>query len=150
MHPIRIYTMPQCRMVASQWGVFGEPAIDNFDTWMETLPRPMFPKDFITWEDSKPENMVFQWFYMYEEGMTLPEGAEVVDFPGGMYAVGTDIDQQTDKAAMDAAVAEFIARYGFEMDPTRRELGNIISSPAVSSVLGFEQMDYYYPVRPRT
>ena len=147
MQAIRIYDMPPCKMVASKPGRFGEPAIDDFNAWMETLPRPMFPKDFITWDDSDPANVVFRWYHMYEADMTLPVGAEVVDFPGGMYAVGTDIDQQTDKTAMDAAVAAFITRHGLEMDPTRRELGNIISSPAVSSVLGFEQMDYYYPVR---
>lgn len=147
MQPIRIYEMPPCKMVASPVGVFGEPAIDDFNTWMEMLPRPMFPKDFITWDDSDPAKVVFQWFYMYEEGMTLPAGAEVVDFPGGIYAVGTDIDQQTDKAAMDREVAAFMTQHGFEMDPTRRELGNIITSPAVRAVLGFEQMDFYYPVR---
>lgn len=149
MQPIRIYDMPPCRMVASAVGTFGEPAIDAFNAWMETMPRPMFPKDFITWDDSDPAHPGFRWYYVYEDGMALPDGAEVVDFPGGMYAVATDIDQQTDKAAMDAAVAEFIARHGLEMDHTRRELGNIITSPAVSAVLGFEQMDYYYPVRPK-
>lgn len=79
--------------------------------------------------------------------MTLPAGAEIVEFPGGMYAVATDIDQQTDKDAMDTAVADFLAQHGLEWDDTRQELGNIISSPAVSAVLGFEQMDFYYPVR---
>ena len=148
MHAIRIYDMPPCRMVASQPGVFGEPALDDFNAWMETMPRPMFPRDFITWDDSDPAHPWFRWYYQYEEGMTLLKGTEIVDFPGGMYAVATDIDQQTDKAALDAAVAAFIAAHGLEPDETRRELGNIISSPAVSAVLGFEQMDYYYPVRP--
>ena len=149
MHAIRIYEMPPCQMVASKPGIFGEPALDNFNAWMETLPRSLFPKDFITWDDSDPSHPWFRWYYQYEEGMMLPDGAEVVDFPGGMYAVATDIDQQTDKDAMNAAVAEFMARYGFELDESRRELGNIISSPAVSAVLGFEQMDFYYPVRPK-
>ena len=150
MQPIRIYDMPPCRMVVSQPGVFGEAALDDFNAWMETMPRPMFPKDFITWDDSDPIHPWFRWYYQYEDGMTLLEGTEIVDFPGGMYAVATDIDQQTDKAALDAAVAAFIAAHGLERDDTRRELGNIISSPAVSEVLGFEQMDYYYPVRPVT
>ena len=148
MQAIRIYDMPPCRMVASQPGIFGEPSLDDFNAWMETMPRPMFPKDFITWDDSDPAHPWFCWYYQYEEGMTLLKGTEIVDFPGGMYAVATDIDQQTDKAALDAAVAAFIAAHGLEPDETRCELGNIISSPAVSAVLGFEQMDYYYPVRP--
>ena len=148
MQAIRIYDMPPCRMVASQVGMFGEPMLDDFNAWMETQPRTMFPRDFLTFDDSDPVHPGFRWYFQYECGMALPKGAGIVDFPGGMYAVATDIDQHTDKAAMDAAVADFLALHGLERDNTRREMGNIISSTVVSAVLGFEQMDYYYPVRP--
>ena len=67
-----------------------------------------------------------------------------------MYAVATGIDQQTDKRAMDAKVADFLTKNGLEADDKRRELGNMITSTAVQKVLGYEQMDYYYPVRPIT
>lgn len=147
MQLIRIYDMPPCRMIASPVGMFGEPALDAFDAWMNAQPRTMFPRDFLTWDDSDPPHPWFRWYYQYEVGMTLPAGAEVVDFPGGMYAVATGIDQQTDKAAMDAKVADFLLMNGLERDPGRRELGNIITSPAVKAELGCEQMDYYYPVR---
>jgi len=149
MHAVRIYEMPDCRMVASAVGMFGERAIDAFDAWLETMPRPMFPRDFLTWDDSDPAHPGFRWYYQYEEGMILPAGATVVDFPGGLYAVATDVDETPERAAMDAAVAEFIAAHGFERDDTCRPLGNIITSPAAKRVMGFHQMDYYYPVRPR-
>ena len=97
MQLIRIYDMPPCRMVASPVGMFGERALDDFDAWMSAQPRRMFPRDFLTWDESDPAHPGFRWYYMYEEGMALPEGAAVVDFPGGMYAVATGIDQQTDK-----------------------------------------------------
>jgi len=148
MQPIRIYDMPPCRMAASPVGMFGEPALNAFDAWLNRQPRSMFPRDFLTFDDSDPAHPGFRWYYMYEEGMALPEGVQVVDFPGGMYAVATGIDQQTDKAAMDAVVAEFLAQNDLEMDTSRQELGNIITSPAVKAVLGYEQMNYYYPVRP--
>ena len=149
MQAIRIYDMPPCRMVASPVGMFGEPGLDAFSAWMEQQPRSLFPRDFLTWDDSDPAHPGFRWYYLHEAGMALPAGAAVVDFPGGMYAVATGVDQQTDKSAMDAAVAEFLANSGLEMDPARRELGNIITSPAVQAALGYAQMDYYYPVRPR-
>ena len=148
MQPIRIYDMPSCRMVASPVGMFGEPALDAFNTWMETQPRSLFPRDFLTWDESDPAHPGFRWYFMYEDDMTLPEGAEVVAFPGGMYAVATGIDQQTDKKTMDAELAAFLEDNGLMIDPGRRELGNIITSAAVLAVLGYEQMDYYYPVRP--
>lgn len=148
MQPIRIYDMPPCRMVASPVGMFGEPALDAFNTWMENQSRSLFPRDFLTWDSSDPAHPGFRWYFMHADGMTLPEGAEVVAFPGGMYAVATGIDQQTDKKAMDAEVAAFLEENGLMIDPDRRELGNIITSAAVQAVLGYEQMDYYYPVRP--
>ena len=43
---------------------------------------------------------------------------------------------------------DFLKENGLMIDPDRRELGNIITSAAVQAVLGYEQMDYYYPVRP--
>ena len=148
MQPIRIYDMPPCRMVASPVGMFGEIALDAFNAWMEEQPRSLFPRDFLTWDDSDPAHPGFRWYYLYEEGMALPDGAEIVNFPGGMYAVATGIDQQTDKKAMDADVAVFLEENGLVIDPERWELGNIITSPVVQKVLGYEQMDYYYPVRP--
>ena len=118
MQAIRIYDMLPCRMIASPVGMFGEPALDAFSAWMETQPRAMFPKDYLTWDDSDPAHPGFCWYYQHEEGMTLPDGARVVDFPGGMYAVATGIDQQTDKAAMDAEVAVFLAQHGLMMMST--------------------------------
>lgn len=146
MQPIRIYDMPPCQMVASPAAMFGEPALDAFNAWMETQPRSMFPRDFLTFDDSDPAHMGFRWYFMYEEGMSLPEGVQLADFPGGLYAVATGIDQRTDKEAMNAAVADFLRENGLMIDPDRRELGNIITSPAVLRILGYEQMDYYYPV----
>ena len=148
MQPIRIYDMPPCRMVASPVGMFGEIALDAFNAWMEEQPRSLFPRDFLTWDDSDPAHPGFRWYYLYEEGMALPDGAEIVNFPGGMYAVATGIDQRTDKESMNAAVVDFLRESGLVIDPERQELGNIITSPVVQKVLGYEQMDYYYPVRP--
>ena len=149
MQPIRIYDMPPCKMVVSPVGMFGGLALEDFYAWMKQQPRGLFPRDFLTWDDSDPAHPGFRWYFMYEDGMVLLEGAEVIEFPGGMYAVATGIDQQTDKQAMNAAVAEFLEQNRLALDASRRELGNIITSPAVQAVLGYEQMDYYYPVRPK-
>ena len=148
MQAIRVYDMPPCRMAASPVGMFGDPALEAFNAWMTAQPRTLFPRDFLTYDDSDPAHPRFRWYFMYEDGMVLPEETEVVGFPGGMYAVAADIDQHTDKKAMDAAVAAFLEQNGLMIDPARREMGNIITSPAVRAVLGYEQMDYYYPVRP--
>ncbi|MBQ8556346.1 MAG: AraC family transcriptional regulator [Clostridia bacterium] len=147
MQSIRLYDMPRCRMIASPAGMFGEPALDRFCEWLSHQPRTLFPRDFLTFDDSDPAHPGFRWLYVYDEDMELPDAAEVIDFPGGMYAVATGIDQQTDKVAMDKAVAEFLTQHGMALDGGRKELGHIITSPRVHDRLGYDQMDYWYPIK---
>lgn len=146
MQPIRILEMPPCRMIASPVGMFGEPALDAFGEWLSRQPRTLHPRDYLLWDDSDPAHPGFRWLYEYSEGMLLPEGSVMQDFPGGLYAVAVEVDQRTDKAALDAAVAAFLAEHGFAADPDRRELGRIITPPQISHRLGYEQMEYWYPI----
>ncbi len=142
MQAIRMVFFPKCRMVSSVAGMFGEPDFEAFARWMEQQPRSVYPKDYLMWDQDG-----FRWLYLYEEGMEAPEPLSVIDFQGGLYAVVTDIDQQTDKNAMDAAVETFLEQNGLMRDQSRPELGNIITAPEVKEILGYEQMDYYYPVK---
>ena len=102
----------------------------------------MFPKDFLYWQADG-----FNWLYMFEDGMIVPSEFEIVDFQGGLYAVTTDIDQKTDKELMKAEVDNFLRENGFERDASHRDLGNIITSPLAREIMGYEQMDYYIPIK---
>ena len=148
MQHIRIIEIPDCKMVSSGIGMFGQEKFDGFPQWFSSLPRSIHPRDFLFWDGE--EYMAsggFHWLYLYEEGMNVPEAYEIIDFKGGLYAVATDIDQKTDVAAMDAAVDAFLAANGFARDDSRPGLGNIITPPLAREVMGYEQMDYYTPVR---
>ena len=142
MHCVRIYEMPDCSMVSSGVGMFGEEKFEAFDKWFSSQKRGLFPKDFLFSDGDG-----FHWLYMYEEGMEVPGEFEVIDFKGGLYAVVTDVDMLEDRAPMHAEVDRFLIEHGLERDPERKELGNIITSPLVRDIMGFEQMDYYTPVR---
>lgn len=72
---------------------------------------------------------------------------DIVDFKGGLYAVTTDIDQQTDIDAMDRELHEFLIKNGFEKDEGRPRMGNIITPDSAYEVLRYQQMDYYMPVK---
>ena len=137
MHSIRIVVVPDCKMVSSMVGMFGDPAFDAFIPWLDSQPRSIYPKDYLMCDQK------------YEEGMDVPEPFSVIDFKGGLYAVATDIDQQTDKQAMDAEVEAFLVQNGLMSDAYRPELGNIITPPEAKAILGYEQMDYYYPIKGR-
>lgn len=144
MQSIRVYEMPVCKMVSSGVGMFGEGNFGKFEKWFSSQKRAMFPRDFLYWAGEG-----FVWLYMYEDGMTVPSEFEIIDFPGGLYAVATDIDQQTDKELMNKEIDKFLSESGFERDTSRSELGNVITSPLAQEIIGYCQMDYYFPIKAR-
>ena len=142
MQNVRVYEMPNCKMVSSGIGMFGDEKFKVFDEWMSSQKRCLFPKDFLFWDVSG-----FHWVYMYEEGMNVPTEFDIIDFKGGLYAVATGIEQQTDRDLINAAIDKFLSENGFERDVSRPELGNIITSPQAQKIMGYEQMDYYTPIK---
>ena len=142
MQSVRIYEIPACKMISSGIGMFGEEKFNLFDEWLSSQKRGLFPKDFLYWAG---EGVV--WLYMYEEGMNVPEELEIIDFLGGLYAVATNIDQETDKEFMNTEIEKFLSENGFERDISRSELGNIITSPLAKKIMGYEQMDYDIPIK---
>lgn len=150
MQPVRIYEIPDCKMVSSGIGSFEEELFERFDRWFSSQPREIFPKDFLFWDDQGGKGPGgFHWLYLYAEGMEPPEEFPIIDFKGGLYAVATGIDQKTDTEAMQKEVDDFLAKTGFERDPSRPELGNVITPPQAAQVMGYAQMDYYTPIKPK-
>lgn len=142
MQSIRIYEMPDCKMVSSGKGMFGEEKFNRFEEWFSMQKRGLFPKDFLFGGEDG-----FTWLYMLEDGMSVPTEFEIIDFHGGLYAVATDIDQKTDMDSMNTEVDKFLNENGFKRDDSRPQLGNIITSPAVNRIMGYDQMDYYFPIK---
>ena len=122
--------------------MFGEEKFNHFEEWFSTQERGIFPKDFLYFDGNS-----FHWLYMYEAGLDVPSEFEIIDFPGGLYAAATDIDQQADMDAMNMEVDRFLRENGFERDKTRPQLGNVITSPAAQAAMGYEQMNYYFPIK---
>lgn len=145
MQSIRIYEMPDCKMVSSGIGMFGEEKFNIFDEWLSSQKRGLFPKDFLFGTEEG-----FVWLYMYEDELNVPSGFEIIDFQGGLYAVATDIDQKTDRELMNAEIDKFLSDNGFERDASRLELGNIITPPLAKKIMGYEQMDYYIPIKAKS
>lgn len=142
MQSIRIYEMPDCKMVSSGKGMFGEENFNRFEEWFSSQKQSLFPKNFLFGDEGG-----FTWLYMYEDGMSVPSEFEIIDFKGGLYAVATDIDQKTDMYLMNTEVNKFLSENGFKRDTLRLELGNVITSQAAQEIMGYAQMDYYFPIK---
>ncbi|MCP3967694.1 MAG: AraC family transcriptional regulator [Lentisphaerae bacterium] len=144
MENVRIYEIPVCKMVASKPGMFGDSKLERFDEWFSSFPRTMFPKDFL-WFDKEEEKFI--WYYIFSGGMEVPEEFDIIDFPGGLYAVATGIDNEGGAEVL-MSIKEFIEEKScFEEDNSRAYLGNIPTPPAAYKAMGYNQMDYYIPVK---
>ena len=144
MEKVRIYEIPKCRMISSQCGMFGDGKLERFDEWFSKLPRPMFPKDFLFFDNDKEG---FIWYYIYSNGTVVPDEFEIVDFNGGLYAVSTGIDGE-DSTDTIKIIKDFIDNSGcFEEDQSRVYLGNIPTPPSANKAMGYNQMDYYVPIK---
>jgi len=131
-------------MVSSPCGMFGDGKLDQFGEWIGSLPKTMFPKNFLWFDKS---NNGFVWYYIFAEDMTIPQDCSIIDFPGGLYAVATDVDGKDNSAAL-GAIKSFIAEKGcFEEDSSREYLGNIITPLSANKAMAYNQMDYYIPIR---
>lgn len=146
MQYVQIIEIPDCKMVSSGVGMFSDGVLERFMEWMNTQPRSIYPKDFLFWDSTNEEKQGFHWLYLYEEGMTIDDSLSVIDFNGGLYAVTTDIDQRTDMDAMNAHIDAFLAENGMRRDKTRTDLGNIITTPHIKDIIGYDQMNYWTPV----
>ena len=146
MQNVRIIEIPDQKMVSSQPGMFGDGRLEIFMLWMDRQKKGIWPKDFLA-EEKGEDGAKMRWLHLYEEGMDVPEEMEMYDFKGGLYAVATDMDMNTDLGAMRAAVEEFLNENGMEMDESRLRLGNVITPAKAMQALGGCQMDYYFPVR---
>ena len=147
MQSVRVYEIPNCKMVSSGIGMFGQEKFTRFSQWFSSQPGGIFPRDFLFYDEGENGAGGFHWLFVYEDGMEVPSEFDIIDFKGGLYAVATDIDQQTDTDSMRRAVDEFLNANGFERDPSRPELGNIITPAKARDIMGYEQMDYYSPIR---
>jgi AraC family transcriptional regulator len=145
---VRIYEIPDCKMVSSGIGMFGEENFEHFDKWFSSLPKTIYPQDFLFWDGEWQVSGGFHWVYVYTEGMNVPGEFKIIDFKGGFYAVVTDIDGQPNETAMQAR-DDFLKLHNLEIDRSRPELGHVIGqTPGVKGILGYNQMDYWTPIKP--
>lgn len=146
MENVRVYEMLDCKMVSSGIGMFGEEKFNRFEKWLSSQPRTTFPRDFLFWDGEWQVSGGYHWLFIYEENMDVPDEFDIIDFKGGLYAVVTGVDGEDNYEEMEA-INHFIETHGFEVDHSRRALGNVITPPSASKIMGYHQMDYYTPIK---
>ena len=151
---VRVIELPRCRMVTSG-PADGEPEgnfkrfSDWFSAYDKTRADPFYARDFM-WASA---DGMFEWgFALAEEAAGVDTGGfDVIDFPGGLYAVAVSVDADgKDHDRVYKSIQDWVRNSGcFALDEneTRRSLGNITSPPCMKERMGYHQMDLYFPIR---
>lgn len=152
---VRIIELPACKMVTSG-PANGEDAfapgecLMRFHEWFTEYDKQrtdqFYPRNFM-WS---PPGGGFQWGFAVDEIPADTNGLDVIDFPGGLYAVAISVDADgQDHDRVYNGILEWVNNSGcFVLDETdeRRSLGNITSPPFVKDIIGYDQMDLYFPI----
>lgn len=88
----RIIELPAIKMARS-----GDQDIWAFEKWWSSLEEKeasLFPRDF-WWNNEKTGRP--EWLYALPKGFVDTNGYEILDFPGGLYAVTTSYDSDDEK-----------------------------------------------------
>jgi len=153
---VRIVELPACKMVTSGPAngpdIFGPDGVmTRFNNWFSEYDKnrkdKFYPRDFM-WS---PAEGGFEWGYAVGEVPKDTGGFEVIDFPGGLYAVAISVDADgKDHDRVYKGIQEWVEKSGcFMLDETekRRSLGNVTSPPMAKEAMGYHQMDLYFPIR---
>ena len=148
---VRIIELPACKMVWSGACPGSSETSENeklrqFCEWWgaaDALRRDrFFARDFM-WYDR--EGQGYAWGLALTEGLEDTGGYEVIDFPGGLYAVA---NYSGDAADVCRSTAKWIGRSGcFTADAGREGMIHFINTPAAAEAMGYGQYDLYLPIR---
>jgi len=154
---VRVIELPACRMVSSgrtKWNeAFGPNGpLTRFNEWFsaydQTRADRFYVRDFM-WGPAS--GTWVEWAYAVTD---IPEdlgGFEVIDFPGGLFAVAVSVDADgRDHDRVHGAIQRWVKKSGcFALDETdeRFSMGNITSPMRTKEAMGYHQMDLYFPIR---
>lgn len=118
MQSIRIVKLPDMKAVYSGPLTDGEK-FERFVNWFSayhaSLKNELFPRDFMWYNEQLG---VREWFYALPAGAKEEDcgGFEIVDFPGGLFAVASCMNADFDHAADWLNTREALAKWALGSD----------------------------------
>ena len=126
--------------------------LTEFDNWWSAIDMKDYitPRDFMYSEnDEKGKLIGMRWLFAIPRGFTDTGKYEVIDFPGGLYAVGTVRQDEFD----DKEILQWIKNSQFfeisnnGNDPYRRYiLHNVITPRIFKEKIGYHLNDIFVPI----
>lgn len=148
---VMIVRIPGFRAVTSGRGSFEELFGGDFEPWQEAhnyLFQPVIfdAADFLCEKDG-----IVQWIWALKEDVTETDVSpyDIVEFPGGLYAVAVSVDgdgESNDRVRKK--MERWLEGTNFVMDKDREMMGHMIYvDDEIKEGLGYHQMNLYAPIR---
>lgn len=147
---VMIVRIPGFRAVTSGRGSFEELFGGDFEPWQEAhnyLFQPVIfdAADFLCEKDG-----IVQWIWALKEDVTETDVSpyDIVEFPGGLYAVAVSVDgdgESNDRVRKK--MERWLEGTNFVMDKDRELMGHMIYvDDEIKAGLGYHQMNLYAPI----
>ena len=146
MEHIRVINFPAMKMVRSE-PLINMEVFEEFDKWWSKIDLSDYitPRDFI-YVDEKKKCMY--WLIAVPKGFEDNGKYELIDFPGGLYAVGTSKDaDDDDKNRVKGIMRKWIADSGcFKESDNRYEMSHVCTPKIFKDKTGYHLMDLFIPI----
>lgn len=151
MESIRVIEIPPLKVVNSG-SISAMEDFEAFDQWWSSIDVKHYitPRDFM-WYNVKKQYL--EWFFALPEGYKDTGGYEVVDFPGGLYAVAASKDAEEEVEDTKAFIRSWIEESGYfalstmENDPAERYVMAHVTTPKIfKAKMGYHLSDIFVPI----
>ena len=148
---IRVIKLPKMKMVSSG-AITNMKDFDTFDKWWSSIDMTNYitPRDFMQF--NKQKNCM-EWLFAIPNEFVETKPYEIIDFPGGLYVVGTAKDSEEDCDMVKKEVYEWVSKSDFfELADSRNdtseryELAHVITPKIFKEKCGYHLSDLFIPI----
>ncbi|ADL50827.1 hypothetical protein [Clostridium cellulovorans] len=151
MQNVRIIKIPELKMVSSG-AITNIEQLEAFDNWWSSIDVNQYitPRDFM-WYNEKKRYM--EWVFAIPDNCIDFGGYQLVNFPGGLYAVATSKDADEDCKTAREEICKWVSESGcFQLateendNEIRYTMSHVITPKVFKEKLGYHLADNFVPI----
>lgn len=151
MNNIRVIKIPQLKVVSSG-PITNMEEFEAFDRWWSAIDVSHYvtPRDFM-WYNEKENYM--EWVFAVPDNYEISGNYQLVDFPGGLYAVVTSKSSEEDCNIAKEQIRKWVIESRcFELSTeendiaTRYAMAHVITPKIFEEKMGYHLSDNFVPI----
>ena len=130
----------------------GDKKLEEFDRWWTKEDQnridKFFPRDFMMYDN---DNKKLIWYYVLSSHIENTQGYDVINFPGGLYAVAVSKDKDdADGERVYSEIKQWIKSnnvFSIDEKSGHYTMFHVIKSDDVYDAIGYRQLDIFVPIK---